>query len=182
MIGGVQSLHRTLCNPVDCSIPVFPVLHYLLEFAQTHAIHPSPPLPASLTTFSSCPRSFPAPVSFYSLWIFIHRKKSEDFFFLPFHLNSSRPIDLNIASAQPTLQMHQEDKRQQRELISILIKGTGMGSGGWKRKDSSIWWDQGFNLFWLKRALRNRFLVGAPHVWNKGHPPPTLCSDGSYSL
>ena len=27
----------TLCDPVDCSMPGFPVLHHLLEFAQTHA-------------------------------------------------------------------------------------------------------------------------------------------------
>ena len=26
----------TLCNPMDCSTPDFPVLHYLQEFAQTH--------------------------------------------------------------------------------------------------------------------------------------------------
>ena len=26
----------TLCNPKDCSMPGFPVLHYLLEFSQTH--------------------------------------------------------------------------------------------------------------------------------------------------
>ena len=26
----------TLCDPMDCSKPVFPVLHHLLEFAQTH--------------------------------------------------------------------------------------------------------------------------------------------------
>ena len=26
----------TLCDPMDCSTPVFPVLHHLLEFAQTH--------------------------------------------------------------------------------------------------------------------------------------------------
>ena len=34
----VQSLsHRpTLCDPMDCSMPSFPVLHHLLEFAQTH--------------------------------------------------------------------------------------------------------------------------------------------------
>ena len=33
----VQSLSRVrLCNPVDCIMPGFPVLHYLLEFAQTH--------------------------------------------------------------------------------------------------------------------------------------------------
>ena len=40
----------TLCDPRNCSIPVFPVLHYLLVFAQTHvhsvsdAIQPSYPL------------------------------------------------------------------------------------------------------------------------------------------
>ena len=27
----------TLCHPINCSIPGFPVLHYLLELAQTHA-------------------------------------------------------------------------------------------------------------------------------------------------
>ena len=26
----------TLCDPMDCSMPGFPVLHYLLELAQTH--------------------------------------------------------------------------------------------------------------------------------------------------
>ena len=47
----VQSLsHFQLCNPMDCSTPGFPVLHYLPEFAQTHvhwvgdAIQPSHPL------------------------------------------------------------------------------------------------------------------------------------------
>ena len=28
--------HVQLCNPMDCSMTGFPVLHYLLEFAQTH--------------------------------------------------------------------------------------------------------------------------------------------------
>ena len=32
----VAELCLTLCNPVDCSKPGFPVLHCLLEFAQTH--------------------------------------------------------------------------------------------------------------------------------------------------
>ena len=49
----------TLCHPMDCSMPDFPVLHYLLEFAQTHvhsvgdviqSSHPlSPPSPPSLS-------------------------------------------------------------------------------------------------------------------------------------
>ena len=40
----------TLCDPMDCSTPGFPVLHQLPEFAQTHvqrvgdAIQPSHPL------------------------------------------------------------------------------------------------------------------------------------------
>ena len=40
----------TLCDPMACSMPGFPVLHHLLEFAQTHihwigdAIQPSSPL------------------------------------------------------------------------------------------------------------------------------------------
>ena len=42
----------TLCDPMDCSMPGFPVLHHPLEFAQTHvhwAIQPSHPLlPSSL--------------------------------------------------------------------------------------------------------------------------------------
>ena len=32
----VTTLYPTLCNPMDCNTPVFPVLHYLPEFAQTH--------------------------------------------------------------------------------------------------------------------------------------------------
>ena len=48
----------TLCDPTDCSMPGFPVLHYLPEFAQTHVhwvsdaiqpFHPlSPPSPPAL--------------------------------------------------------------------------------------------------------------------------------------
>ena len=57
----------TLCNPMNCGTPGFPVLHYLPQFAQTHVrwvsdtiqpYHPLSPL------FSSCPQSFPASGSF----------------------------------------------------------------------------------------------------------------------
>ena len=56
----------TLCNPMDCSTPGFPVHHQLLELAQTHvhwvgdAIQPSHPV----IPFSSCPQSFSASGSF----------------------------------------------------------------------------------------------------------------------
>ena len=52
----------TLWDPVDCSMPSFPVLHYLLEFAQIHvhwisnAIQPSHLLPpSSLLVFKLSP-------------------------------------------------------------------------------------------------------------------------------
>ena len=55
----------TLCNPMDCSMPGFPVHHQLLELAQTHihwvgdAIQPS----HAVIPFS-CLQSFPASGSF----------------------------------------------------------------------------------------------------------------------
>ena len=36
---GIQSVAKlllTVCDPMDCSTPGFPVLHYLLKFAQIH--------------------------------------------------------------------------------------------------------------------------------------------------
>ena len=51
--------HPTLCDPMDCSAPGFPVLHYPLEFAQTHvhwigdAVQPSHPLSSPSPTFNS---------------------------------------------------------------------------------------------------------------------------------
>ena len=57
----------TLWDPMNCSTPGFPVLHYLLQFAQNHvcwigdAIQPSHPF---FAPFSSCTQSFPPSESF----------------------------------------------------------------------------------------------------------------------
>ena len=65
----------TLCDPMDCSTPGFPVFHYLSEFAQTHvhwvgdAIHSSyplsPPSPPALKSFPAS-GSFPMSLLFAS--------------------------------------------------------------------------------------------------------------------
>ena len=63
----IQSLSPVqLCMPMDCSTPGFPVLHYLLEFAQTHVLNQwrHPTISSSVTPFSSCLQSFPASGSF----------------------------------------------------------------------------------------------------------------------
>ena len=55
LVSSVAQSHPTLCDPVDCCMPGFPVHHQLLEPTQTHAhrvgdaIHPSHPL------LSPCP-------------------------------------------------------------------------------------------------------------------------------
>ena len=57
----VTQLCSTLCDPMACSIPGFPVLHYFLEFSQAHILsqwcHPT--ISSSAAPFS-CPQSFPA--------------------------------------------------------------------------------------------------------------------------
>ena len=37
-LSSVAQLCPTLCDPMDCSMPGFPVLHHLPELAQTHVI------------------------------------------------------------------------------------------------------------------------------------------------
>ena len=52
-----------LCDPMDCSMPGFPVLHHLLEFAQTHVKWVVIPFNHLVLSFS-CLQSFPASGSF----------------------------------------------------------------------------------------------------------------------
>ena len=57
----------TFCDPMACSMPGFPDLHHLLEFAQSHAHWVGDaiqPISSSVTSFSFCPQSFPASGSF----------------------------------------------------------------------------------------------------------------------
>ena len=50
----------TLCNPMDCSTPGFPVLLSFPEGAQTHVLRVDDAIqPSSVAPFSSCPQSFP---------------------------------------------------------------------------------------------------------------------------
>ena len=58
----------TLCDPMDCSTPGFPVHHQLVEIAQTHVHRLSdaiqPTILSSVVPFSSCLQSFPESGSF----------------------------------------------------------------------------------------------------------------------
>ena len=96
-----------LCDSMNCSTPGCPVLHYLLEFAQTHihwvddAIQPS-----FATPFSSCLQSFPASGSFPVSWLFTSDGQSigTSALVLPMNIQCWCPLELTT-------------------LISLLSKG-----------------------------------------------------------
>ena len=60
----VSKLCLTLYNPMDCSMPGFPLLHHLPEVAQTHVHWVSDAISSSVIPFSSCLQSFLASGSF----------------------------------------------------------------------------------------------------------------------
>ena len=60
----VAKLCPILCDRMDCSPPAFPVLHFLLEFAQTHVHWVSDAISSSAAASSSCPQSCPTSWSF----------------------------------------------------------------------------------------------------------------------
>ena len=68
----VQSLNcvQVFATPTDCSTPVFPVLHYLTEFAQIYVHCVEDAISSSAAPFSSCPQSFPVSGSFLTSQLF----------------------------------------------------------------------------------------------------------------
>ena len=73
----VAQLCLTLCDPMNCSTPGFPVLHHLLELAQTHvhwvgdAIQPSGPLSITICNLKpSQKQSNPRELIYFSFFFF----------------------------------------------------------------------------------------------------------------
>ena len=70
----VAQLCPTLCNPMDCSLLVFPVLNHLPEFAQTHvhrvcdAIQPFHPLSSPPPAFNPSIRIFSNELALHIRW------------------------------------------------------------------------------------------------------------------
>ena len=54
----VAQLGPTFCHPMECSMPGFPVLHHLPEFAQTHVHWVSDAIPTSHSLLSTSPPMF----------------------------------------------------------------------------------------------------------------------------
>ena len=69
-VTSVAQLCPTLCEPVDCSMPGFPVLHYLPVCSNSYPLsqwcHPT--ISSSTALFSFCLWSFLASGSFSTVW------------------------------------------------------------------------------------------------------------------
>ena len=66
----VANMCPTLHDPTDCNTPGFPVLNYLLEFAQTHVYCFSNAIQPSHLLLHLSPQSFPTSRSFPVSWLF----------------------------------------------------------------------------------------------------------------
>ena len=75
-------------NPVDCSMPGFPVLNYLPEHAQTRWCHPT--TSSSVAPFLSCLQSLPASGSFPMSWLLATASASV----LPMNIQGWFPLGL----------------------------------------------------------------------------------------
>ena len=58
----------TLCSPMKCSTPGFPILHHLVKFAQTLSQWCYPTISSSVAPFSFCRQSFLTSRSFPMSW------------------------------------------------------------------------------------------------------------------
>ena len=92
-----------LCNPMNCSMPGLPVLHYLLEFVQTHVHWVSDAISSSITHFSFWSQSFPASGSFPISWLFAWGNQSigvsASASVLPINIQGWFPLGLTILSS-----------------------------------------------------------------------------------
>ena len=74
----VTELCSTLCEPMDCSTPGFPVLHHLPKFAQTH-VHRwcRSTISVSAISFSFCPLSIFSSIRVFSNELALHIRWSK---------------------------------------------------------------------------------------------------------
>jgi len=131
----------TLWDPMDCSIPGFPVYHPLLELAQTHvhrvtdAVQPSPPLSSpSPPPFSLSQHQDPLSMELSSqeyVWVVI-----------PFSRGSSQSRDgacvSHIAGRFFTIWATREAIIKYRKWIGWRDTGTKWKSSQWP-KQGTIW-------------------------------------------
>ena len=128
----------SLCYPMDCSMPGFPVRHQLPELAQTHvhrvsdAIQPSRPV----VPFSSCLQSFPASGSFPESVLCIR------YWSFSFSISPSNEYSGLISFRIDWFDLHKPRSnsltaRRPESLSEDLVNSMGMNLKTWQKSGSS---------------------------------------------
>ena len=153
----------SLCDPMDCSTPGFPVLHHLLEFAQTHVhwlVMPSNRL-ILCCPFLLRPSSFPSPGSFPMSWLFASGVQS-----------------IGASASAPVLPMNIEFiSFRMGWLASELcaVGGERWGPGMWRRFMDQAWMGRRSPLPSLHRHVSLRLAECAwSHLRSISDPPNRL--------
>ena len=120
-----------LCNPMDCSMPGFPLPHCLLEFAQTHvhwvdhAIQSLHPLSYPFSCLQSFPTSGSFPVSQLFTWGGQNIGTSASASVLPLNIQGWFPLGLTswvslLSKALKNLLQHHKFKSINSLVLSLL--------------------------------------------------------------
>ena len=131
-----------LCDPMDCSTPGFPVLHYLPEFAQTHV----PRVGDAIQLSHPC--SPPSPTAFN---LYQHQGLFQ-------WVNSSHQVAKVLE-----LQLQHQSLQWVFRIIFLFFLGltglTSMLSGGLSR------------VFFGTTIQKHQFFSVQPSLWSKSHIP-----------
>ena len=130
----VTQLRPTLCDPMDCSMPGFPVLHSLPEFAQSHVRWVSDAIQQSHPLASPSPAFYPSQRQGFFQWV-----------------SSSHQV-ATVLEFNFSINPSNEYSR----LISFRIEGH---NGRETFQVLSIWWSFSFlcnTLFWFSPPCYNK--------------------------
>ena len=114
------------CNPMDCIMPGFPVLHHLLELLKLMSVESAchPTISSSVVPISSCLQSFPASKYFPTSWLFA---------------SDSQSIGISASATAPPMNIQDWFILGLTALISLQSKGLSRVLQHHSSKASVLW-------------------------------------------
>ena len=161
----------TLCSPMDCSAPGFPVLHYLPELAQTHVnrVHDAPNHLILCPPLFLLPSIIPSNRVFYEESVLCIRwPKHWSFSFSSSHSNeysgliSFRMDSFHLLAVQGTLKsllQHHSSKSTNSSTLGFLYSPTLTSIHDYRKNHGFDWMDLGQQVMSLLFNMLSRLVI-----------------------